>query len=359
MTSLFEPFALRPGVESRNRLWLAPLTNQQSHADGTLSDDELGFLAARADGGFGVVETCAAYVATDGKAWPGELGVHDDAMLPGMRRLATRLREGGAVSCVQLFHGGLRATPEVSGLPTWSASAYAEGELPVPRAATEDDLRGVIEAFARAAKRCAEAGFDAVELHGAHGYLFSQFLSSVYNTRTDAWGGTFENRARLLREAVAAVKLAAPSLALVVRMSPEDFGQAKGLDLDESLQLARWLVDDGVDVLHLSLWRAALPTTKRPEAHPLPLFREVAGERVKLVSAGGIWTREDAEAQLALGADAVAVGRAAIVDPRWPERMRASEEPHRPPRTPAQLREAALSEVFVGYMRRWKGFVAD
>lgn len=359
MSELFEPLSLRPGLVARNRLWLAPLTNQQSHADGSLSDDELGFLAARADGGFGVVETCAAYVAADGKAWPGELGVHDDAMLPGLRRLATRLREGGALSCVQLFHGGLRAVPAVSGHPTWSASAYEEGELSVPRAATDADLTRVVAEFARAAARCAEAGFDAVELHGAHGYLFSQFLSTVYNTRADGHGGDLAGRARLLREAVAAVREAAPSLALVVRLSPEDFGQAKGLDLDESLQVARWLADDGVGVLHLSLWRAALPTAKRPDAHALPLFRDAVGARVKLVSAGAIWTREEAEAQLALGADAVAVGRAAIVDPRWPERIASGEEPLRPPRTAQELREAALGEAFVTYMRRWKGFVTD
>jgi 2,4-dienoyl-CoA reductase-like NADH-dependent reductase (Old Yellow Enzyme family) len=362
--SIFDPFELRSAargfeVIARNRIWLAPLTNQQSHADGTLSDDELGFLAARADGGFGVVETCAAYVSVDGKAWPGELGVHDDTTLPGLTRLASRLRDAGARSCVQLFHGGLRATPSVSGLPTISASAVEEPELTIPRAATEDDLARVIADFAAAAARCEAAGFDAIELHGAHGYLLSQFLSTHYNRRDDRWGGSLENRARLLREVLAAVKRAAPKLVLVVRLSPEDFGQAKGLDLDESLQVARWLAEDGLDVLHLSLWRSALPTAKRPDTHAIPLFREAVGSEVRIVSAGAIWTREEAEAQLALGADAIALGRAAIVDPRWPEHVREGLEPLRPPRTAEELRAAALGEAFVGYMRRWKGFVAD
>jgi 2,4-dienoyl-CoA reductase-like NADH-dependent reductase (Old Yellow Enzyme family) len=362
--SIFEPIELRSAarggeVIARNRVWLAPLTNQQSHADGTLSEDELGFLAARADGGFGVVETCAAYVSVDGKAWPGELGVHDDATLPGLTRLASRLRDAGARSCVQLFHGGLRATPSVSGLPTISASAVEEPELTIPRAATEDDLSRVVADFASAAARCEAAGFDAIELHGAHGYLLSQFLSTHYNRRDDRWGGSLENRARLLREVLAAVKRAAPKLVLVVRLSPEDFGQAKGLDLDESLQVACWLAHDGLDVLHLSLWRSALPTAKRPDTHAIPLFREAVGSGVRIVSAGAIWTREEAEAQLALGADAIALGRAAIVDPRWPERAREGLEPLRPPRTAEELRAAALGEAFVGYMRRWKGFVAD
>ena len=114
--TLLTPLTLRPGVVSRNRVWLAPLTNQQSHADGTLSDQELHFLAMRADGGFGLVETCAAYVSQDGKAWPGELGVHDDAMIPGLTRLARRIHDGGALASVQLFHGGLRASQAVSGI---------------------------------------------------------------------------------------------------------------------------------------------------------------------------------------------------------------------------------------------------
>jgi len=355
------PLTLRPGVVAPNRVWLAPLTNQQSHADGTLSDDELAFLARRADGGFGLVETCAAHVAQDGKAWPGELGVHEDAMLPGLRLLAARLHEGGALASVQLFHGGLRAVSAVSGVPTWAPSAYAEPGGAAARAATEDDLARVIEQFAAAARRCEEAGFDAVELHGAHGYLLSQFLSTVYNRREDRWGGPLENRARLIRAVTRAVRSAAPSLVLAVRLSPEDFGNAKGLDLDESVEVARWLAEDGMEVLHLSLWRSSERTRKRPELHPTTLFREALGSRVKIVVAGQIWTREEGEAQLALGADAIALGRAAIANPEWPRIVhgRSALELRRPPLTEAELRAAALSDTFVRYMRNWKGFVAS
>ncbi|UJR84058.1 NADH:flavin oxidoreductase [Sandaracinus amylolyticus] len=357
---LLSPVVLRPGVVAPNRVWLAPLTNMQSHPDGTLSDDELAFLARRAEGGFGLIETCAAHVSQDGKAWPGELGVHDDAMLPGLRRLAARIKNAGAVASVQLFHGGLRATPSVSGLPTWSASAHEEPGTVTPRAGTEEDIARVIEDFASAARRCAEAGFDAVELHGAHGYLLSQFLSSVYNRREDRWGGPLENRARLIREVLRAVRAAAPGLALAVRLSPEDFGQAKGIDLDETIEVARWLAADGMEVLHLSLWRSALSTKKRPESHPTTLFREALGERVKIVVAGQIWTREEGEAQLAKGADAIALGRSAIANPEWPRIVHGLEqgELRTPPVTEDELRARALSEGFVRYMRNWKGFVA-
>lgn len=352
---LLSPLALAHGVTSPSRLWLAPLTNLQSHSDGSLSDEELHFLAMRADGGFGLVSTCAAYVSQDGKAWPGELGLHEDAMLPGLTRLAARIHTGGALAGAQLFHGGLRADSAVSGLSTWSASA-AEGA----REGTEEDIYTVIAAFAAAATRCAAAGFDAVELHGAHGYLLSQFLSTVYNCRTDGYGGSLDNRMRLILEVLRAVRAAAPNIVIVVRLSPEDFGQAKGLDLDETLEVAKRLADNGMDVLHLSLWRAHLHTVKRPEAHPTMLFRKAVGEQVPIVVAGQIWTREEAEAQLALGANAVAVGRAAIVNHDWPRRIHtAPDSIVRPPVTEAHLRAEGLSPRFASYMRNWKNFVTE
>jgi 2,4-dienoyl-CoA reductase-like NADH-dependent reductase (Old Yellow Enzyme family) len=354
------PLELRPGVVARNRIWLAPLTNMQSHPDGTLSDDELRFLAMRADGGFGLVETCAAHVSQEGKAWAGELGVSEDAMLPGLTRLAARIHEGGALASAQLFHGGLRASSAVSGLPTWSASAHVEPDMETPRAGTEEDIAGAIRAFAEAARRCAKAGFDAIELHGAHGYLLSQFLSTVYNARIDRWGGSLENRARLIREVTRAVKKAAPSLVLAVRLSPEDFGQAKGIDLDETIEVARWLAEDGMEIVHLSLWQSAMPTKKRPDAHAIPLFRAALPAHVKIVVAGKIWARDEGEALLALGADAIALGRAAIATPDWARCAHAEGGAvRRPPFTIAELRERGMNETFAGYMRKWKGFVAE
>ena len=361
--SLFAPYRFRNGAVSKNRLALAPLTNGQSHPDGRLADEEVRWLERRAAGGFGVVTTCAAYVAPEGKAWAGELGVDDDGDLPALRGLATALRGHGALGMVQLFHGGLRAAREVSGRPTWSASAHREDApgYEVPRAGTIDDIEGAIAAFAAAARRCAEAGFDGVELHGAHGYLLSQFLSSTYTRRDDAWGGSLEGRARLMRETTRAVRAAVPAGFVVgVRLSPEDFGQARGMDLDENLALARWLCDDGADFLHLSLWRSSLNTTKRPEAHALPLFRAAVPADVALFVAGQVWTPAEAEALLARGADVIALGRSAIVNPDWPRHAAvAGWEPRRPPLTPAELADVAVSPAFVGYLRKFKNLVAD
>ena len=356
MSVLFSPLEFRTGLIAPNRVMLAPMTNKQSHADGSLGDDELRWLCSRAEGGFGIVMTCAAHVAKDGQGWPGELGIFDDALLPGLSTLASALRERGAVSMVQIFHGGLRADPSVSGSIPWSASA-ADGV----REATPDDLARVVDQFAAAAGRAKSAGFDGVELHGAHGYLFTQFLSAEQNRRTDAWGGPLENRARLLRDALRAVRAqVGPSFTVGVRLSPENFGNAKGLDLDESVQTARWLAEDGVDFVHLSLWRALEPTAKRPSEHALPIFRAALPGDVRIIAAGALWTRDDADQVLTLGADGVALGRSAIVNRDWPRRARdGGWQPRRPPVTIEELRAEGLSEPFAAYMRSWKGFVQE
>jgi 2,4-dienoyl-CoA reductase-like NADH-dependent reductase (Old Yellow Enzyme family) len=353
---LLEPLTFPCGAVAPNRVWLAPMTNLQSHPDGTLSDDELRWLVRRAAGGFGVIETCAAHVAENGQAWPGELGIFADRQVPRLGELAAALRGRGALGLVQLFHGGLRADAKLTGAPPWSASAVEPGA----REAGDAEIVDVIDRFRAAAVRAADAGFDGVELHGAHGYLLCQFLSSTQNLRTDRWGGRFEHRARLLRETLRAVRAAVPARFIVgVRISPEDRGNARGLDLDESLELAGWLADDGADFLHLSLWNAGKPTAKRPDVHPIAAFREVV-PGLPLVVAGSIWTRADAEAALALGADAIALGRAAILNPEWPRHADdGGWEPRRPPATVAELIDLDLSPTFAGYLRQWKGFVAD
>ncbi|MEO7362487.1 MAG: NADH:flavin oxidoreductase [Gemmatimonadaceae bacterium] len=354
--SLTDPIAFRTGLTTRNRVVLAPMTNKQSHEDGTLSDDEFNWLVSRAEGGFGLVMTCAAHVAKDGQGWHGELGIYDDGHLPGLTRLASALREHGAASMVQIFHGGVRADINASGVEPWSASEH-EGA----RAATTDDITRVIQQFADAARRAQAAGFDGVELHGAHGYLLTQFLSTVENVRTDEWGGSLENRARLMREVARAVRAATSKTFTVgIRLSPEDFGNAKGLDVDESVQVAQWLAEDGLDFIHLSLWRSALNTNKHPDQHALTMFRAALPSDVVLLVAGAVYTPDEANHLLTLGADGIALGRSAILNPDWPLRMHDENwEPQRPPVTLAQLKARGLGTAFAEYMRGWKGFVVD
>jgi 2,4-dienoyl-CoA reductase-like NADH-dependent reductase (Old Yellow Enzyme family) len=336
------------------------MTNQQSHEDGSLSDDELAWLDMRARGGFGVVETCASHVARDGQGWPGALGCYDDFLRPGLDRLAATIAARGALGVVQLFHGGQRAPSSVTGQQPWSAIAGAAPGAERARAGTQADIARVILQFRDAAVRTQDAGFAGVELHGAHGFLFGQFLSAM-NQRTDGWGGALAGRARLLRETVRLVRSVVSATFLVgVRLSPEDHGNATGLDLDESLEVARWLCDDGADFIHVSLWDAQSNTRKRPDEHPLALFRRALPRDVAIVAAAGVWTLEEAESVLAKGASAVALGRAAIANPDWPLRVVDPHwEPRRPPFTVNELWERGLNAKFAAYLRRWEGFVVQ
>jgi 2,4-dienoyl-CoA reductase-like NADH-dependent reductase (Old Yellow Enzyme family) len=357
------PFTFpRTGCTTRNRVVLAAMTNKQSHPDGAVSDEERDWLLARARGGFGVVTTCAAHVTRDGQGWEGELGAFDDELLPGLTRLADGLRAEGSLSLVQLFHAGVRAPATLTGLQPWSASVFTLDTpgFETPRAATTQDIEDTITAFGEAAGRCARAGFDGVELHGAHGYLLSQFLGSVSNTRDDAWGGSPQNRARFARRVFEAAREATPDAFLVgIRLSPEIAEQ--GITLEETLTVARWLADDGVDFVHASHWDSFAPPAADPES-PVPLttwFREALGPDVPLVATGSIWTPAQADEVLAQGADLVGLARAGIGNPRWPQDAAAPAwEPERPPYSPEHLRAAALSPAFIRYMRRWPEFVS-
>ena len=341
------------------------MTNKQSHPDGSLHDHELDWLARRASGGFGIVTTCAAHVSLDGQGWEGELGVYSDTLLPGLERLASAISSAGALGIVQIFHGGVRAPSSLTGQQPWSATAFdlAERHFERPRPATEADILGTIEAFAAAAARCEKAGFDGVELHGAHGYLLAQFLGRHTNTRGDIWGGDdLHDRARLILEALRAVRARVSDRFIVgVRISPEL--KDMGVDFDESLQVARWLAEAGADFVHVSLWDAWKRADKHPDSEkPLTTwFREALPDTCPLMIAGGVWTPQQAQQILDQGADFVAMARAAIGHPRWPQLAMddPSYAPPRPPFTPEHLAAAALSPPFIDYMRRWPGFVTD
>jgi 2,4-dienoyl-CoA reductase-like NADH-dependent reductase (Old Yellow Enzyme family) len=184
-------------------------------------------------------------------------------------------------------------------------------------------------------------------------------LLSRDNDRQDAHGGSLENRARLLRHITRELRRRAPEdLVLGVRLSPEDFGAARGMDVDEMCTVAGWLVEDGVDVIHLSLWDHRRESAKHPGVHPLSLFRKVVPPDVALIAAGGVWTREEAASVLELGADLVALGKSAIFDPDWPLRSREPEfEVVRGPLTEAQFAERAVGPAFVRYLERFDGMV--
>ena len=361
MRSLSDPVTFRCGQTSKNRMALAPLTNGQSGPDGALYDEEARWLTRRAEGGFGVVTTCAAYVDPGGHGFDGQLGVSTTAQCELLAPLGSSIAAHGALSIVQLYHGGVRAPSRLTGRRPVSASSFvlAEEGFEEPAALTISEIDALTGSFVDAAARVVKAGFSGVELHAAHGYLLSQFLSSTMNLRDDMYGGSLDARYRWVGELVRATRRAVPDAILGVRLSPEDFGYARGLDLDESLEVARRLASDGVDYVHLSLWDVKRMTKKFPTRHPLPMFRAALPEDVVVIVAGAIGDREVADAMLALGADMVAIGRAAIVNPDWARHIQEEGwRPELPPLRPEQYHERAVSPAFVEYLRRFKNMVS-
>ncbi|MGE0486046.1 MAG: NADH:flavin oxidoreductase [Gammaproteobacteria bacterium] len=355
MSALFTPLSFNRGPTMKNRLMLAPLTNQQSHADGTCSDAEHRWLTLRAQGGFGLTMTCAAHVQLEGQGFPGQLGIHSDAMLPGLMRLADDIKRHDSIAIVQLYHGGMRCPAAVIGQQPLSAS---DNEKWGARAMTTAEVEGMIETFVAAAERAERAGFHGIELHGAHGYLLAQFLSPEVNQRNDRYGGALENRQRPLFEIIDGIRArCGQAFMLGVRLSPERFG----MNLPEVVETARRLLDEeNIEFLDMSLW----DVFKQPEdvndgRSLLEHFTALPRKGVRLGVAGKLRTPEQLERAMDAGCDWVMLGRAGILHHDYPNRLKADAgfAPVELPVSPAHLAAEGLSPAFVDYMKNWKGFV--
>ena len=356
MQSLFQPLSFPHGPSLKNRFALAPLTNLQSHKDGTLSDDEYQWLTMRAGGGFGLTMTCAAHVQAAGQGFPGQLGIFSDEHLEGLTRLATGIKQNDSLSIVQIHHGGMRAPKELIGTQPLAPSADTETDA---RALSTEEVKQLIEDFIAAAERAEKAGFDGVEIHGAHGYIICQFLSQKNNQRDDQYGGSLENRARVLLDVIAGVrKRCGSDFNIGVRLSPERFG----IPLSEAVEVAQRLFSDAqIDYLDMSLWDAFKePVEEAHKGRPLiDYFTELERGDVRLGISGKVRTPQDAERCLEAGADFVLLGRAAILHHDFPN-LTAADSGFTPVKTPvseAHLRAEGLGDAFVEYMTTWKGFV--
>jgi 2,4-dienoyl-CoA reductase-like NADH-dependent reductase (Old Yellow Enzyme family) len=357
MTDLFAPLSFSRGPGLRNRFMLAPLTNLQSHADGRLSDDEFRWLTLRAQGGFGLTMTCASHVQSIGQGFPGQLGINCDDHLEGLTRLAAAIKAAGSRAFVQLHHAGMRAPPGLIGTQPVCPSADAETgarELTVP------EVEQLTEDFILAARRAERAGFDGVELHGAHGYVLAQFLSAETNRRTDRYGGPLENRGRIIQDILQGIRARCRTdFTVGVRLSPERFG----IKLAEAREFAQTLMRQGqVDFIDLSLWDVfKAPNEAEFKDRPLiDWFTDLARGDVRLGVAGKIMDAATARRCLEHGADFVILGRAAILHHDFPLRVQADPgfAAISLPVPGDHLRAEGLGPAFVEYMKTWKGFVA-
>lgn len=343
------------GKSMKNRFMLAALTNLQSHSDGSLSDEEFHWLTMRAKGQFGLVMTCATFIHPLGKAWEGQLGIHSDAMLLGHRRLAQNIRKHGSLALVQLHHGGMRCKKEILGAQPVCPSDHEESDS---RGLSLEEVFQLREDFIQAAQRAKEAGYDGVEIHGAHGYILCQFISKEYNRREDQYGGSLENRTRIIFEIIDGIRRSCgPEFLLGIRLSPERFG----MELPEIKALSQWIIDGGkVDFLDLSLWDV-FKVSKDAGMSLMEYFGDLDRKGVRITVAGKIRGGEEVHKVLDSEVDFVSVGRAGILHHDFPAKVIA--EPHfQPVSTPvseAYLQKEGLSSKFIEYMKNWKGFVAE
>lgn len=353
---LFTPLTIRD-VTLPNRIVVSPMC-QYSSEDGFINDWHVVHLGSRAIGGAGLIIVEATAVEDRGRITPGDLGIWKDAHVEGLLRVTQFLKKHSAtIPGIQLAHAGRKASTDApwrGGHPlkeeegAWQTVAPSPipfaPDHPQPTELSESEIRGIVDAFKRAADRSLHAGFEVVELHAAHGYLLHEFLSPLSNKRTDRYGGSFENRTRLVTEAVQAVRTVWPErLPLFVRISATDWAE-NGWDVDQSVELAKLVQPLGVDLIDCSSG-ALIPNAKIP-AKPgfqVPFAERLRKESGILTGAVGLITDpKQADEIVATGqADLVLLARAFLRNPYWP--LHAAEVLHANPHIPDQYARAFSS----------------
>jgi dimethylglycine catabolism A len=336
---------LTPGrigaVDIRNRIVMAPMTTRLADENGFVTESAVDYYMARARGGAGLVTVEMASPTRAGRHRRRELGIYDDCFLPGLKWLATVIQAGGARASIQIGHGGGHTRADICEETPIAPSAVRHAvfevteETVIPKEMTDEDIQFTVAGFAAAAARAEQAGFACVEIHGAQGYLISQFLNPVENRRTDAYGGTLENRARFGLEVIAAIKKAA-SIPVIFQLSADDYFPG-GLTCAEGRQVAVMAAEAGADALHITAGHyRSLPSAARmnpPMEYPDATFLSRAADirqdvTVPVVAAGRLGDPSAAKDAIASGkADFVSLGRPLIADPEWVTKMMRSESP--------------------------------
>lgn len=328
-------------VEIKNRIVMPPMTTRGADAEGFVTDDSIAYYCARAEGGVGLITVEMASPEKAGKHRNFELGIFDDRFIPGLSRLVDALHQRGAKVSIQLGHGGGHTRPDINGgerpvAPSAIPHVVEEGttETIIPEAMSRDRIEACIDAFAQAASRARRAGFDIVEIHGAHGYLISQFLCPAENLRTDEYGGSLENRARLALSVIRRIKEREPDLPTIFRMSGDDLFP-EGMQFEEARQVAIWAAEAGADAIHVagghyrSLPSGAVmaPPMNMPDATFLSFASRIRPHvSVPVITVGRLGDPRDATRAIAEGhADFVALGRPLLADPEWPSRVERGE----------------------------------
>src|SRR5688572_20544733 len=336
MTLLFSPKRIG-AVEIPNRIVMPAMTTRLADGEGYVTDATIAYFGARAAGGTGLVTVEMASPEKVGRHRFHELGIYDDRFIPGLRRLTDALHAEGAKASIQLGHAGGHTREDICGEPPIAPSAVPHyvfeltGETITPLEMTQARIAQTTRAFVEAAARAQTAGFDMVELHVAHGYLLSQFLCPEENHRTDEYGGSIANRARLSLEILRAVKSALPSFPVIFRLNADDYFPT-GLKFADAFQVAKWAAMEGADALHVT----AGHYRSLPSAHMMTppmncaegIFLDYAARvkqevAVPVIAVGRLGDPKIAMAAVDSGkTDFVALGRTLIADPNWVAKAR-------------------------------------
>jgi 2,4-dienoyl-CoA reductase-like NADH-dependent reductase (Old Yellow Enzyme family) len=363
--NLFSPLT-QHSVTFPNRIAVSPMC-QYSYADGFSNDWQFVHLGSRAVGGAGTVFVEATAVSPEGRITPGDLGLWSDAHIPPLARIAEFVKSQGAVPAIQLAHAGRKASMPEPWAANHEALSFSEGGwqavaptsapfsagYSTPRALNRADMDKVIADFAAAARRAEDAGFLLIEIHGAHGYLLHEFLSPLSNTRTDEYGGNFENRVRFPLEVVRAIRANfSAELPVWMRLSVTDWVDpskeipAGGLTVEDSIAFARLLKAEGIDLIDCSSGgndpRQQIPIGPGYQVEFAERIRQETG--ISTCAVGMITAPEQADQIIRTGqADFVSLARELLRDPYWP--LHAAEALHKPAVWPVQYERAAQGNV--------------
>ena len=334
---LFTPFSLRD-LTLKNRIVMPPMCMYSANGDGKATDWHVLHYTTRAMGQAGLIIVEATGVVPGGRISDRCLGIWDDSHIEGLRAVTDSVHKAGGKIAIQLIHAGRKS--EVSNLqPVAPSPLPFSPESPMPRELKQDEIAGVVSSFRDAAQRAVTAGFDAVEVHGAHGYLINQFLSPLANKRTDEYGGSAANRARLLGEVVDAVRgVLPPGMPLCVRVSAHDYEDG-GNTPEAVAQMLNLVKDRGIDIVHVSSG-AVTPTP--PRVYPCyqigfaAVIKDLTG--LPVIGGGLVTNPREARQIIKTGIDLVFLGRELLRNPYWP--LQAARELGEPAQWPRQYERA-------------------
>jgi 2,4-dienoyl-CoA reductase-like NADH-dependent reductase (Old Yellow Enzyme family) len=331
MSKLFEPTVIN-GLQLKNRFVRSATHEAMADLDGTVKDQLLQCIAELVRGEVGLIITGHAHVVREGQAGPRQMGVYSDAMIDGLKRVSSVVHENGGVVAIQLAHAGIRGIGKNEYAALGPSNLSKEG-VKVAAAMTTEDIQRTVKAFGDAAERSVQAGFDAIQIHAAHGYLLSQFLSPYYNKRDDDYGGTLENRARFLLEVYTEIRSrVGRSFPVMVKVNSEDFLEG-GFTAKEMVKIAHVLEEQGMDAIEMSggtfesgrLIPSRIGTSKseKKEVYYRKAAEAFKGElKIPLILVGGFLSFNIAQEIVTSGlADYVALSRPLIREPhlvkRW------------------------------------------